>query len=153
MVSTATASKRLLKEYNDLTTNTPDGVVVTSDSPGLHWDVLFSGPSETPYEGGTFMVKIEFPDNYPFKPPKAKFITKIYHPSIKQDTGEICQDIYEKDWVPTKTMKGVIEILKSMLVAPNTETPLEAEIGNEYVKDRPKFNQKAAEYTKKYAMA
>eukprot|EP00331_Platyophrya_macrostoma_P001822 CAMPEP_0176423424 /NCGR_PEP_ID=MMETSP0127-20121128/10275_1 /TAXON_ID=938130 /ORGANISM="Platyophrya macrostoma, Strain WH" /LENGTH=153 /DNA_ID=CAMNT_0017804371 /DNA_START=43 /DNA_END=505 /DNA_ORIENTATION=- len=153
MVSTATASKRLLKEYNDLTTNTPDGVVVTSDSPGLHWDVLFSGPSETPYEGGTFMVKIEFPDNYPFKPPKAKFITKIYHPSIKQDTGEICQDIYEKDWVPTKTMKGVIEILKSMLVAPNTETPLEAEIGNEYVKEDQNSTKKPQNTPKKYAMA
>ena len=147
----AGSGKRLMKEYNDLTANPPEGIVVTSDNPGMHWDVLMSGPKETPYEGGTFMVKIEFPDNYPFKPPKAKFVTKIYHPSIKQDSGDICQDIYEKDWVPTKTMKSVIDILKTMLVAPDAETPLEVEIGNEFSKDRPKFNQKAAEFTKKYA--
>mmetsp|Transcript_76908 Transcript_76908/g.89360 ORF Transcript_76908/g.89360 Transcript_76908/m.89360 type:complete len:153 (-) Transcript_76908:214-672(-) len=148
----STVSKRLMKEFTNLTTTPPDGVTVTSDNPGATWSVFLKGPSDTPYEGGTFIVKIEFPDNYPFKPPKAKFITKIYHPSIKQDSGEICQDIYEKDWVPTKTMEGVIDILKTMLVAPNTETPLEAEIGNEFVKDRPKFNEKAKEYTKKYAM-
>ena len=38
------------------------------------------GPPETPYVGGVFHLSIDIPDEFPFKPPKIKFITKIYHP-------------------------------------------------------------------------
>ncbi|RYY87647.1 hypothetical protein EON63_03765 [archaeon] len=34
------------------------------------------GPSDTPYVGGTFHVDINIPKDYPFSPPKMKFITK-----------------------------------------------------------------------------
>jgi Ubiquitin-protein ligase len=145
------ANKRIQKEYEELTKTPPDGVVVTSENMFDSWDVLLQGPQGTPYEGGTFLVKMKFPDNYPFKPPKATFATKIYHPSIKKDTGEICKDIYEEGWVPTKTIKQVIDVLKSMLMAPNTDTPLETDIAQEYLKDRAKFDATAKEWVNKYA--
>ncbi|RWS25450.1 ubiquitin-conjugating enzyme E2 Z-like protein [Leptotrombidium deliense] len=31
--------------------------------------VLMEGPTETPYEGGMFYIRIQFPRNYPFSPP------------------------------------------------------------------------------------
>ena len=34
-----------------------------------------NGPADTPYEGGKFKIEVEFPDTYPFKMPKFKFIT------------------------------------------------------------------------------
>lgn len=34
------------------------------------------GPDDTPYAGGTFEVDIVIPEDYPFSPPKMKFITK-----------------------------------------------------------------------------
>ena len=37
---------------------------------------------DTPYEGGKFLVDIIIPPDYPFKPPKMKFDTKIWHPNI-----------------------------------------------------------------------
>ena len=40
------------------------------------------GPQDTPYDGGKFIVNIDFSDNYPFKAPKVKFVTKIFHPNI-----------------------------------------------------------------------
>ena len=146
------ANKRINKEFEDLTKNSPiDGIVVTSSNVFSEWDVAMKGPSGTPYEGGVFQIKIKFPDNYPFKPPKASFVTKMYHPNIKKDSGEICKDIYEEGWVPTKTIKQVIDILKSMLIAPNTDTPLETDIAQEYQKDRPKYDASVKEYVKKYA--
>ena len=56
-----------------------------------HWHVVISGPKDSPYESGKFTVSIDFTDNYPFKCPKLLFVTKVYHPNIKTDTGEICQ--------------------------------------------------------------
>jgi ubiquitin-protein ligase len=147
------ANKRIVKEFDDLTkTNPIDGVVVTSSSVFSEWQVTMKGPSGSPYEGGVFSIKIVFPDNYPFKPPKATFTTKMYHPNIKKDNGEICKDIYEEKWVPTNTIKQVIDILKSMLMAPNIDTPLETEIAQEYQKDKSKFDSTVKEWVKKYAV-
>lgn len=46
----------------------------------------FKGPSGTPYEGGTYEVSINIPNEYPFKPPVMKFTTKIWHPNISSQT-------------------------------------------------------------------
>ena len=47
-----------------------------------HWKGTIFGPSDTSYFGGIFKVDIEIPQEYPFKPPKMKFDTKIWHPNI-----------------------------------------------------------------------
>ena len=47
-----------------------------------HWKGTIFGPSDTCYQGGIFKVDIIIPPDYPFKPPKMKFDTKIWHPNI-----------------------------------------------------------------------
>lgn len=37
-----------------------------------------------------FEIEIKIPSQYPFVPPKMKFITKIWHPNISSQTGAIC---------------------------------------------------------------
>ena len=42
------------------------------------------------FSGGVFEVDIMIPKQYPFDPPKVKFISKIWHPNISSQTGAIC---------------------------------------------------------------
>ena len=44
-----------------------------------------TGPEDSPYVNGHFQLKLHLPDNYPFEPPKAQFITPIYHPNIDSE--------------------------------------------------------------------
>ena len=79
------------------------------------------------------------------------FKTRIYHPNIKQDTGEICAQAIENNWVPTLNAKFVIESLITLLKNPNAEHPLEAEIAEVFLRDYKTFVAKAQEFTQSYA--
>lgn len=48
-----------------------------------------SGPEDSPYAGGLFRIQFSVPANYPFEPPRAQFLTPIYHPNIDSD-GRVC---------------------------------------------------------------
>jgi len=63
--------------------------------------------SDSPYSGGVFFLAIHFPTDYPFKPPKVNFTTRIYHPNINSN-GSICLDILRDQWSPALTIsKGM----------------------------------------------
>ena len=115
------------------------------------WQGLIHGPEDTPYHGGLFQLEIEFPVDYPFKPPKVTFVTRIYHPAIN-DHGSICLAILKDQWDPAITVTKLMQSIISILVDPQTENPLKPEVAQEFNTDRPKFDATAKEWTNKFAM-
>ncbi|MED6249138.1 Ubiquitin-conjugating enzyme E2 L3 [Ameca splendens] len=69
----------------------------------LSWQGLIV-PDNPPYDKGAFRIEIIFPTEYPFKPPKITFKTKIYHPNI-DEKGQVCLPVISaENWKPaTKT--------------------------------------------------
>lgn len=51
-----------------------------------HLRASFPGPPDTPYEGGTYIVDIQIPHEYPFRPPVMYFTTKLWHPNVSSQT-------------------------------------------------------------------
>ena len=148
------SSARLNKEYGDLTNNPVEGVEISYQGEEItKWDVRITGKclEGTAYEAGNFMLEMDFSDNYPFKAPKVLFKTKIYHPNVKTDTGEICTQAIEKSWVPTQNAKYVIESLISLIVSPRPEDALEQDIAEQYTNDNDAFVSKVKEYIQQHS--
>lgn len=116
-----------------------------------HWTATVMGPSDSPYAGGLFFLDIRFPSDYPFKPPKVFFTTRIYHPNINGGGG-ICLDILKDQWSPALTISKVLLSICSLLDDPNPDDPLSPTIADQYIKNRDAYNAAAREWTVLYAM-
>lgn len=146
------ATKRITKELADLTKEPPTNCSAGPSSPSdlFSWEATIMGPAETPYEGGMFKLSIQFPADYPFKPPKLQFTTKIYHCNVNAN-GSICLDILQSQWSPALTIGKVLLSICSLLTDPNPDDPLVPEIAKLYKENRKKHDETAKQWTLQHA--
>lgn len=144
--------KRLKKELLDISKSTDmDNISMGTVNDNLyHWEATIFGLTDCPYEGGVFKLDIIFPNDYPYKPPKIKFLTKIYHPNISPD-GKICIDILNDNWSSVLTISKAILSICSLLNDPNPNDPLVPDIATEYLENYDNFYKTAKNWTIKYA--
>ena len=146
------AQRRIQKELDEMIKDPPSNCSAgLKDSNIYEWYATIIGPTDSPYSGGLFELQILFPGEYPFKPPKVKFLTKIYHPNINK-YGSICLDILNTMWSPALTVGKVLLSISSLLTDPNPNDPLEIDIANLYLNDREKYNSFARNHTLQYAI-
>ena len=89
----------------------------------LCWTGLIM-PDNPPYNKGAFRIEINYPAEYPFKPPKITFKTKIYHPNI-DEKGQVCLPIINtENWKPATKTDQVIQSLVALVNDPEPEHPL-----------------------------
>lgn len=73
------------------------------------------------------------PPEYPFRPPRCRFVSRIFHPNVRADTGQICLNIINEDeneWTPANTLIQVAYGIQSLVNCPNTDSPLNLDAGN-----------------------
>jgi ubiquitin-conjugating enzyme E2 D/E len=147
------ALKRITKELNDIQkdppTNCSAGPVDVNDM--FNWSATIMGPSDSSYQGGVFFLTIRFPSDYPFKPPKVTFTTKIYHPNINPN-GAICLDILKDQWSPALTISKVLLSISSLLTEPNPDDPFVPDIAQLYKSNKNEYEKNVKEWTRRYAM-
>ena len=102
------ALKRIQRELQELGRDPPANCSAGPNGDDLfHWQASIMGPDDSPYAGGVFFLDIHFPADYPFKPPKVSFTTRIYHCNINSNGG-ICLDILKDQWSPALTISKVV---------------------------------------------
>ena len=145
--------KRINKELAELTRDPPASCSAGPAGNGsdmFSWQATILGPADSPYAGGVFTCDIHFPPDYPFKPPKVQFRTKVYHPNINSN-GAICLDILKDQWSPALTISKVLLSICSLLNEPNPDDPLIPEIAQQFKRSRSAFDAAAREYTRKHS--
>ncbi|XP_041452434.1 ubiquitin-conjugating enzyme E2-17 kDa-like [Lytechinus variegatus] len=145
------ALKRITKEFKDFDKEPPSNCSAGPVGDDMyHWQATIMGPPDSPYQGGVFFLSIHFPTDYPFKPPKVAFTTKIYHPNINSN-GSICLDILRSQWSPALTIAKVLLSICSLLTDPNPDDPLVPEIAKLYKTNKKKYEDAAKDWCQKYA--
>ncbi|KAI9825725.1 MAG: Ubiquitin-conjugating enzyme E2 7 [Phylliscum demangeonii] len=151
----ATAQKRLLTEYKNLTTDSPEGIVAgpRHEDDLFNWDCLIQGPEGTPFEGGIFPATMTFPKDYPLAPPTMKFECDMWHPNV-YPTGVVCISIlhppgddpnhYEhasERWSPIQSVEKILISVMSMLAEPNDESPANVEAAKMWRERRQEYEK------------
>lgn len=92
--------------------------------------LMIVGPKATPYEDGILLFRLEFPNNYPYSPPKVEFLNKKngirIHPNL-YTSGKVCLSILGTwtgpSWEPSMSLNTVAVTIQSIL----NENPLNNE--------------------------
>ncbi|KAI8342197.1 ubiquitin-conjugating enzyme E2 E2-like protein [Choanephora cucurbitarum] len=147
----SSSAKRISKELAEISLDPPSNCSAGPKGDNLYeWVSTIAGPSDSPYAGGIFFLDVHFPQEYPFKPPKVVFRTRIYHCNINSQ-GAICLDILKDNWSPALTISKVLLSICSLLTDANPHDPLVGSIAQEYLTNREEHDSIAREWTKRYA--
>ena len=113
------------------------------------------GPDDSPYADGVFSLSINITDRYPLEPPRARFLTKIYHPNIDSE-GRICLDTLKMppqgSWSPSVNINTLLLTIRLLLAHPNADDGLVPDITEQYKRDKQAFIRDAKMNTLKYAL-
>ncbi|XP_022095009.1 ubiquitin-conjugating enzyme E2 R2-like isoform X4 [Acanthaster planci] len=105
-------------------------------------------------------AQMKFPHDYPYSPPTFKFLSKMWHPNIYDQTGDVCISILHppvddpqsgelpsERWNPTQSVRTILLSVISLLNEPNTFSPANVDASVMYRKWK-ESKGKDSEYAK-----
>lgn len=105
--------RQIQKQIQEIITNSLEGIKLQiNESDVTDIQAVLQGPAGTPYAGGAFRVKLSLGKDFPLTPPKAFFLTKIFHPNVAPN-GQICVSTLKKDWTPTLGIKHILLVTRN----------------------------------------
>ena len=146
--------KRIQKELKEFNKDPPQNITAgpINYNNMFRWESTIIGPEDSPYEGGIFHLNFTYPTDYPFKPPKCVFTTKIYHPNINTN-GAISLDILQDQWGANLYLEKFLLSISSLLSDPNPDNPINYEAANLYKANKYEYYKKVREWAIEYAGA
>ena len=117
--------QKLLKDIKDIYKSPliDNGIYyIHDDSDMLKGYALIIGPSDTPYFGGNYFFELNFPTDYPYKPPKVTYCTNgeniRFNPNLYTN-GKVCISLLNtwqgEQWTSCQSIKTVLLTLCSLL--------------------------------------
>lgn len=151
-------TRRLTLELEIYNKNPIPGIKLNKQNEDLfHWRATVLVLKDSPYKGGTYLLDIFLPNDYPFRAPTIKFITKIFNPYVHFD-GKFSKDLFYK-WSPEINCAKLIEYIFNSIIEPKEnennyyKDDFELLAYNTYKTDKKIYNELAHKWAIKYANA
>ncbi|XP_017005322.2 uncharacterized protein [Drosophila takahashii] len=143
---------RIKRELQDIRKHPPPNCSAEMQHEDLfRWTAGVNGPAGSVYEGGHFRLDIRFPASYPFRPPRIRFTTRIYHCNV-DSRGSICLDVLGERWSPVMNVAKVLLSIYVLMSECNPDDPLVMCIADQYKTNRKEHDKIARHWTKLFAM-
>ena len=118
---TQSANYRIQRELKAFLQEPPEHLSVKVGKNIRIWIVTMQGLGI--YQGETFQLRIQFPPNYPLRPPSVYFLPP--HIPVHEHVytnGDICLSLLGKDWRPTMTAQSIAHSILSILASATRKT-------------------------------
>jgi len=158
----AQVSARLPSDFKEITDTKTclEGILAELFEPSdlTKWRVFITAPDGSPFEGGIFETKLDFPPEYPMAPPELHFISEFFHPNVYPD-GKVCisilhppgKDVFneqerpEERWMPAHSPCSIFNCFLTLLEEPNIHSPANLDASIMWRDKREDFIHKARE--------
>ena len=154
---------RIIEEFNDLSRNPITNIGLTVGlfdyNDPTKWRATIAGPKDTPYKDGFFNILVDFPPEYPQKPPEVCFLTPIYHVNINycapsspgaESLGHVCISTLNW-WKPEYRMRDIFTNIFGLFYMANPDSPYGSDRADELRNNRELYEKKVRYFTQKYA--
>jgi ubiquitin-protein ligase len=74
------ALNRLMSDLREMQSTPPEGCSAAplNETSLFQWNASIIGPDDSPWEGGIYGLRLQFPDTYPSKPPRISLFFYIF---------------------------------------------------------------------------
>ena len=159
------ATAHLQRELKELLAHPTAGFRVEPTDNIFQWVVWISGPQDTPYHPGQYKAVLNFPQEFPMRPPTLRFMSSFWHPNV-YDTGLVCISILHEPgtddhnslesasmrWLPIHSVRSVLISVISLLSDPDPQeagAPANVDALAQYRRDRKGYIARVTELANK----
>ena len=109
------SNQRVQKELRSFMSNPPENCKLQVGNNIRSWTITIKGPEKSVFAGETFKLRINFPKEYPAKPPSVFFLKPTPRHVHVYTNGDICLNLLGRDWRPMMTAQQLVVSIYSML--------------------------------------
>jgi ubiquitin-conjugating enzyme E2 J2 len=111
------AKQRLRKDYMELIKDpVPYITAHPLEENILEWHYVLKGPEDSPYRGGIYHGTIQFPKEFPYKPPAIKMLTPNGRFFPNKSICLSMSEYHPETWSPLWTVSAVLNGLLSFML-------------------------------------